>query len=271
MVRESALALCAALALAGCASSGAPYAAPISYPSPPREPPPLGPNIYDAAPHAVVFSELIACNRGNGSNVGEIGYRYEALQYTPYIDTPAGPLLRNPTEGACLSSGFGWRGTLGDGRQHNGLDLANANGGFIFAAGDGRIAFADYRNGYGNVVEIDHGRGVRTLYAHLSEINQRLRPGERVSAGEAIARMGMTGNATGVHLHYEVWVDGLLVDPLHYGRPPIYISAPTPQPMPIETTPRVAPDMTMLSDEEAADDYPPPVSLQTPGDDKPKE
>ena len=136
-----------------------------------------------------------------------------------------------------MSSGFGWRGALESGRQHNGLDLANPNGGFIYAAGDGRVTYADYRGGYGNVVEIDHGRGVRTLYAHLSEIDQRLRPGDRVSAGAPIARMGITGNATGVHLHYEVWIDGLLVDPLHYGRPPIYVSAPAPEPVRIEPRP----------------------------------
>lgn len=254
MVRQSVLALCAALALASCAASGATYTPPISYPSAPR-PPPSGPNIYATAQRAPVHAQLIACNGGNGSNIGEIGYRGESLLYTPYIDTPAGQLLRNPTEGACLSSGFGWRGALENGRQHNGLDLANPNGGFIYAAGDGRIAYADYRGGYGNVVEIDHGRGVHTLYAHLSEFDQRLRPGVSVTAGEPIARMGMTGNATGVHLHYEVWIDGLLVDPLHYGRPPVYVSAPMAQPIPAPT-----PDFAVTS----TPDYPPVVSLQPP-------
>ncbi|HJS80037.1 MAG TPA: M23 family metallopeptidase [Vitreimonas sp.] len=266
MIRQSFLALVAALALAGCAASGATYSAPISYPSTPR---PTGPSIYATAPRAVVQSQLIACNGGAGSNIGEIGFQGESIAYTPYIDTPAGALLRNPTEGACLSSGFGWRGALESGRQHNGLDLANPNGGFIYAAGNGRITYADYRGGYGNVVEIDHGAGVRTLYAHLSEIDQRLRPGDRISAGTAIARMGMTGNATGVHLHYEVWIDGLLVDPLHYGRPPVYVSAPAAEPTPIETAPSDAPDITMLSDEEAAD-VPPPVALQTIEAQKPK-
>jgi murein DD-endopeptidase MepM/ murein hydrolase activator NlpD len=236
VVRQSVLALIAALALTGCAASGATYSSPVSYPSRPQ---PSGPNIYETAAFASVHSQLIACNGGAGSNIGEIGYSNESLLYTPYIDTPAGPLLRNPTEGACLSSGFGWRGALDNGRQHNGLDLANPNGGFIYAAGEGRITYADYRGGFGNVVEIDHGRGVRTLYAHLSEINQRLRPGVRVSAGAPIARMGMTGNATGVHLHYEVWIDGLLVDPLHYGRPPVYVSAPVEQQLPPEPSPAV--------------------------------
>lgn len=258
VVRSIFLALAAALALAGCAASGATYSAPISYPVTPR-PPPIAPSIYERAPSAPVFSELIACNNGNGSNLGEIGYRSEVLLYAPYIDTPAGALLRNPTEGACLSSGFGWRGTLEAGRQHNGLDLANPNGGFIYAAADGRVTYADYRGGYGNVVEIDHGRGVRTLYAHLSEIDQNLRPGDSVHAGAPIARMGMSGNATGVHLHYEVWVDGLLVDPLHYGRPPVYVSAPAPEPMPL-------PDEATEISTDPEPDYPEPVTLQPPQD-----
>jgi len=256
VIQKSVLALFAALALAGCATSGATSSAPISYPEASRPPP--GPSIYDTAPHAPVHSMLIACNGGNGSNIGQIGYNGESLLYTPYIETPAGQLLRNPTEGACLSSGFGWRGEIDSGRQHNGLDLANPNGGFVYAAGDGRIRYADYRGGYGNVVEIDHGAGVRTLYAHLSEIDQRLRPGVRVSAGAPIARMGRTGNATGVHLHYEVWIDGLLVDPLHYGRPPVYISAPVAEPMPL-------PDPAVGTDE-TAPEYPPPVTLAPPTD-----
>lgn len=268
MLRRSVLTLSAALALAlaGCAASGGAYS-PTSYPTASR--PPVGPSIYETAARAPIHSELIACNHGSGSNIGEIGYRSEALNYNAHIDTPAGPLLRNPTEGACLSSGFGWRGALDDGRQHNGLDLANANGGFIYAAGDGRIRYADYRGGYGNVVEIDHGSGVRTLYAHLSEIDQRLRPGDRVSTGVAIARMGATGNATGVHLHYEVWIDGLLVDPLHYGRPPIYVSAPVNEPVylpPTTVTHTESAPEPVDAIAPAASAYPDPVTLQRPSE-----
>lgn len=263
MLQKQIFALIATLALAGCAASGATYSpAPVSYPAAPRAP--VGPSIYDTAPRAPLHHELIACNGGSGSNIGQIGYRHEAVLYTPYIATPAGSLLRNPTEGACLSSGFGWRGTLGSGRPHNGLDLANPDGGFIYAAGDGRVRFADYRGGYGNVVEIDHGSGVRTLYAHLSEIDQRLAPGVRVAAGEPIARMGASGNATGVHLHYEVWVDGLLVDPLHYGRPPVFVSAPAPAPMAIDVAPYETQAINALSVEEPAPDFPPPVTLRPP-------
>lgn len=208
-----------ASALAGCAVTNTPY--PRADGAYGTLPPPLAePNIYTNAARAPLHSELFAC--GNwGSNIGEIGSRGETMLYTPYIYTPAGALLRNPTEAACLSSGFGWRGSAtGGGRLHNGLDLANRAGGFIYAAGDGRIVEAGPRGGYGNVVEISHGHEVFTLYAHLEEIDPNLREGSRVMEGQAIGRMGMTGNATGVHLHYEVSIDGILIDPLQYGREP---------------------------------------------------
>jgi murein DD-endopeptidase MepM/ murein hydrolase activator NlpD len=214
MLRKLACGFAAVLALAGCAVSNTPY------PRPATNLPPPQPNIYTSAPHAALHSELFACNSW-GANLGEIGARGESALYTPYIFTPAGALLRNPTERACLSSGFGWRGSAdGGGRVHSGLDLANPDGGFVHAAGDGWVASAGWRGGYGLVLEIDHGRGVRTMYAHLSEIDPNLRRGVFVAAGAAVARMGATGNATGVHLHYEVSIDGLQVDPLAYGTLP---------------------------------------------------
>jgi murein DD-endopeptidase MepM/ murein hydrolase activator NlpD len=207
--------LAALWVLAACATSpGAPIAR--HYPPAPYNAPPAG-DIYASAPFAPLHSELFACN-SYGSNLGEIGERGEARAYTPYMFTNAGALLRNPTERACLSSGFGWRNAMGgEGREHTGLDLANAGGGFVYAAADGWVAFAGWRGGYGNVLELDHGQGVRTLYAHLADIDARLQPGMFIPARAPVARMGMTGNATGVHLHYEVSVDGLRVDPLHYG------------------------------------------------------
>ncbi|MGE0743410.1 MAG: M23 family metallopeptidase [Hyphomonadaceae bacterium] len=269
-MRHIALSLAAVFALAGCATTNTPYPRPASASvyQPPALPP--GPNHYTTAARAPVHSELFACGSW-GSNLGLIGLRGEAENYSPYIDTPAGPLLRNPTETACLSSGFGWRGAAtGGGRQHNGLDLANPNGGYIYAAADGRVVSADWRGGYGNLIELDHGAGVRTRYAHLAEIDPSLRPGMRISAGTPMARMGMSGNATGVHLHYEVQVDGLLVDPLHYGLPahyqtmPITQTYPEPLPLPAPEAPfEQAPD---AATEEAPvlDAYPEPVRLEPP-------
>lgn len=203
VLRTFILSSCAMAALAGCAVTNTPYPRPSAENSvyPPRAP---VPNMYTNAARAPLHSELFPCNDW-GSNLGQIGARGQVETYTPYITTRAGPLLRNPTEAACLSSGFGWRGSSG--RQHSGLDLANRSGGYIYAAGAGRVTLADWYGGYGTTLELDHGFGVKTLYAHLSEIDPNLRVGSMVEAGQAVARMGQSGNATGVHVHYEVRID----------------------------------------------------------------
>ena len=226
MIRSVAISAFGALALAGCASieyEGAPapvVAAPAPVQSQTPSAPILDPRIYLNAPRAPLLSQLFVCSR-TGSNLGPISADNASLAYSPYITTPAGALLRDPTEGACLSSGFGWRARGENGGNHTGIDLANPDGGFIFAAADGVVQFSGWYGGYGQTVELDHGRGVHTLYGHLSEISPLLSPGSFVHAGTAIARMGMTGNATGVHLHYEVTIDGLKVDPLNYGAPQV--------------------------------------------------
>lgn len=266
-MRPIALSVAAAFALAGCAASNTPYArAPVTT----TIAPPISnaPNIYTTAARAPLHSELFACN-SYGSNLGLIGQRGEATNYTPYIDTPAGALLRNPTEVGCLSSGFGFRGAAtGGGRQHNGLDLANREGGFIYAAGEGRVVTADYRGGYGNYIEIDHGYGVHTRYAHMAELDPNLRPGMRIAAGTPIGRMGMTGNATGVHLHYEVVVDGLLVDPLNYGVRQPYVTTPVvstyQQPIPIAPAEPLIEQAPEPAPASASQNYPEPVRLQRP-------
>jgi murein DD-endopeptidase MepM/ murein hydrolase activator NlpD len=272
-MRRIAISLAAPAALAGCASApSAPYTRPVTT----MISPPVSnvPNIYTNASRAPLHSELFACN-SYGSKLGLIGLRGEATNYTPYLETPAGSLLRNPTEVGCLSSGFGYRGTAtGGGRQHNGIDLANREGGFIYAAGDGRILTADYRGGYGNFIEIDHGNGVHTRYAHMAELDPNLRPGARIAAGTPMGRMGMTGNATGVHLHYEIVVDGLLVDPINYGVPQPYVTTPVTstyqQPLSIEQrAATLAPVEPLLEEQSltppsAPQNYPPPVHLQRP-------
>jgi murein DD-endopeptidase MepM/ murein hydrolase activator NlpD len=216
-MRRSGLACLAALGLAACASTG-----PVRSATSATNAIPYAQIPYANVAPAPLHGEMLACNGGGGANVGPVGARGEVVAYTPYLYSPVGPLLRNPTEAACLASGFGLRGAAdGGGRQHNGLDLANREGGYIYAAAAGRVRRVDWLGAYGLTIDIDHGEGVFTRYAHLSEIDANLRPGAFVSAGAPIARMGATGNATGVHLHYEVTVDGLIVDPLHFG-----VSAP---------------------------------------------
>lgn len=94
---------------------------------------------------------------------------------------------------------------------HSGLDFRGTYGQSILAAAPGRVSYVGPRQGYGNVVEVDHGKGLMTRYAHLSGYS--VREGQDVKRGEAIARMGSTGRSTGTHLHFEVRVNGAAVNP----------------------------------------------------------
>jgi murein DD-endopeptidase MepM/ murein hydrolase activator NlpD len=111
--------------------------------------------------------------------------------------------------GAPVGDPFGPRGA----RFHAGVDLVAPAGIGIAAAGPGYVSWAGWRDGgWGNLVVVAHGRGVRSMYAHLSRVEVRL--GERVGAGFELGRVGATGDATGPHLHFEVRVRGAAVDPL---------------------------------------------------------
>ncbi|MCG6121372.1 MAG: M23 family metallopeptidase [Microvirga sp.] len=99
---------------------------------------------------------------------------------------------------------------------HGGVDFRTPTGTMIRAAGAGRVVVAEYYGGYGNLVEIDHGSGVATRYAHLSAI--RTEAGQYVTAGDVIGAAGSTGRSTGPHLHYEVRVDDTAVDPMRFLR-----------------------------------------------------
>ena len=121
-----------------------------------------------------------------------------------------------PVAGARLSSAFGPRlhpvhGTV---RMHSGVDFATAEGDTVVATQAGRVLFAGTRSGYGTVVELDHGDGVQTRYAHLSAVDPALVVGGPVAAGTALGRAGSTGTSTAPHLHYEIRVDGTPVSPL---------------------------------------------------------
>jgi murein DD-endopeptidase MepM/ murein hydrolase activator NlpD len=126
----------------------------------------------------------------------------------PAADSPASP----KTPGG-VSSGFGMRTHPIDGVQkfHTGIDLRGKEGTPILAAESGVVRSAGTRGGYGNAVEIDHGNGVSTLYGHASELG--VKPGDHVEKGQQIGEVGMTGHATGPHLHFEVRVEGKPVDP----------------------------------------------------------
>lgn len=124
--------------------------------------------------------------------------------------------LRAPLEFTRISSGFNSarrHPILNLIRAHKGIDYAAPIGTPVRAAGDGRVAYAGPKGGYGNVVEIDHAHGIVTVYGHLSRFAKGLHAGEHVNQGSVIAFVGMTGLATGPHLHYEYRVNGVFKNP----------------------------------------------------------
>ncbi len=124
------------------------------------------------------------------------------------------PTLR-PVDGP-ITSGFGMRfhPILHRRMGHTGVDIASPRGTPIQAAAGGTIVFAGRKHGYGNVVMIDHGFGYQTLYAHASELLVAV--GDTVEQGQPVALVGTTGRSTGPHVHFEVIVDNVKVDPLPF-------------------------------------------------------
>lgn len=116
------------------------------------------------------------------------------------------------------TSGYGPRVDPFTGRPafHGGLDMAAFERAPVVATSPGVVSFAGVKSGYGYVVEIDHGHGFKTRYAHLRDI--QVSRGQRVAIGERIGSMGSTGRSTGTHLHYEVWFRGRAVDPVNFLR-----------------------------------------------------
>ena len=113
-----------------------------------------------------------------------------------------------------LSSGYGWRDDpiRHTWKFHSGTDFPSDPGTPVAVAGDGVVTFAGRQGGYGNVVYVDHGGGVVTLYGHMRRIETK--KGATVTAGERIGQVGSTGRATGPHLHFEVRLDSRPVDPV---------------------------------------------------------
>ncbi|WHY00729.1 M23 family metallopeptidase [Neobacillus sp. DY30] len=142
--------------------------------------------LADPVPHIVVKGTKVIPSRGTGN-------------------------LAWPTVGGYVSSQQGQRW----GRAHKGIDIARPSDRTIKAADNGKVVSAGYDNGgYGNKIVIDHQNGLRTVYAHLASIS--VSAGQTVSQGSAIGIMGSTGNSTGVHLHFEVYKNGALQNPMSY-------------------------------------------------------
>ncbi|HXE28319.1 MAG TPA: peptidoglycan DD-metalloendopeptidase family protein [Stellaceae bacterium] len=182
----------------------------------------------------VLFDQLVDEKTGKIVGTGDLAYaalnlsgKLEMLyRYTPHGGYPGfysadgtnvkKALLRTPVDGARISSSFGMRHhpILGFTRMHQGVDFAVPAGTPIMASGDGVIASAGWAGGYGNMIVLRHNGTYSTAYGHMSHIAKGIKAGVHVHQGEVIGYVGMTGLATGPHLHYEVRVDNKQINPL---------------------------------------------------------
>lgn len=156
--------------------------------------------------------------------------RFERNGKTEYFDNSGRPLrksfMRMPIEFARISSRFNPQRrhpVLGTVRAHKGVDYAARTGTPIMAAGAGRVSFAGWQNGFGRTIVLDHGRGITTLYGHMSRLGS-YKTGQSISQGSVIGYVGATGLASGPHLHYEFRVKGTHRDPLT-------VTMPKPEPL----------------------------------------
>ena len=168
------------------------------------------------------------------------GRRFTAFRYTlpdgstEYFSEDGRPkrksFLRTPIDFRRIASRFSssrMHPILGRMRAHKGVDYAAPSGTPIFAAGDGKVTFCGWAHGYGKFVLIRHNRDISTAYGHMSRFAARLHRGARVRQGEIIGYVGMTGLATGPHLHYEFRIDGQQRDPMT-------VTLPRPAPLPVQ-------------------------------------
>jgi murein DD-endopeptidase MepM/ murein hydrolase activator NlpD len=161
-----------------------------------------------------LFSSWTAIERTSPSVGAGVGAEtaYSAPFARPTVSVPS----RMPLEGAALTSGFGMRThpVLGGRRQHAGIDLAAPTGTPVYATADGIVSRADWYSSYGLYISVEHGAAMQTRYAHLSRL--AVAAGDSVKKGDLIGYVGSTGRSTGPHLHYEVRVEGIAVNPIPY-------------------------------------------------------
>ena len=147
-------------------------------------------------------------------------YRFESGGVSDYYKADGSSirrgLIRTPIDGARMSSGFGFRRhpILGYSKMHKGVDFAAPTGTPIYAAGDGVLGKVGWVNGYGNYIKIRHNNSLSTAYGHMSRFAKGMRAGVRVKQGQVIGYVGTTGRSTGPHLHYEVHINGVQVNPI---------------------------------------------------------
>jgi murein DD-endopeptidase MepM/ murein hydrolase activator NlpD len=143
--------------------------------------------------------DLYVCNMRMSNRPDTMPDR-RVRDFAPLIVVHGVVLASVPANDVCVTSGFGQR----NGRAHKGLDLQSRPAGTIYSAAPGTIVEVSTLSGFGNQVLISHGSGVYTRYAHLAYFASGLHPGQAIGFGQPLGMMGDTGNATAVHLHYEI-------------------------------------------------------------------
>ena len=145
---------------------------------------------------------------GSGDGGGTVSYE----NFTVRDGTLSWPLANYGPDH--ITSRFGRRSSPGGigSTYHQGIDIGAPSGTLIHAAAGGTVTISGYNSAMGNYVEVDHGNGVKTRYEHMSK--RLCSVGDVVTAGEVLGRVGSTGNSTGPHLHFEVWLNGTRVDPM---------------------------------------------------------
>ncbi|HHW4680107.1 MAG TPA: M23 family metallopeptidase [Xylella taiwanensis] len=138
-----------------------------------------------------------------------------SLLFNNQIEQNAVP-SRSPVRNTYITSSFGRRADPFNGgvAEHKGVDFHASVGSSVMAVADGVVSYAGYRNGYGNVVDVDHGNGYVTRYAHNSRLTVKV--GDLVRIGQEVAKAGSTGRSTGAHVHFEVWKDGVVMNPIKF-------------------------------------------------------
>jgi murein DD-endopeptidase MepM/ murein hydrolase activator NlpD len=164
--------------------------------------------------------------------------KMDAVPHGGLVSVPS----QKPVRDFRYTSVFGVRGNPfggGGGEMHPGLDMAAPIGTPVYATADGFVGRAERTyGGYGNLVQLEHGKGIETRYGHLSQI--LVHSGQRVHRGDLIALMGSTGRSTGSHLHYEVRIDGRAVNPMPFLQTADYLTALQNRTAPMHDTPQVA-------------------------------
>ncbi|MDF3030859.1 MAG: hypothetical protein K0R03_1417 [Moraxellaceae bacterium] len=183
-----------------------------------KKKPPMGGPLLDAEPAHGEIPGLMARVQELAAQIEQKEAQLQALEslLSGQRTQPKSYLAHMPVRSGYMSSNYGYRTDPFTGRAafHGGIDFAGPQGTHVFAVAPGIVTWAGPKSGYGNLVEVSHGDGMSTRYAHASRVMVKV--GELVAKDQLVALMGSTGRSTGSHLHYEVLRNGKQVDPETY-------------------------------------------------------